>query len=149
MLSVGDRYLNTAFAVTAFVWMLFNIILSIWFFVSSLNVLDESKRDRLLNKFFLSQIVDDYIQKAYILAWLRYPGANVGENYLGNIKILPYSISEKNEMLHVKSNVSKGDVVTDIYIRPIFISAEKARGGRWAGCGNYHSALLLVFVPVN
>jgi hypothetical protein len=46
------------------------------------------------------------------------PGANVGENYLGNIKILPYSISEKNEMLHVKSNVSKGDVVTDIYIRP-------------------------------
>jgi hypothetical protein len=52
MLSVGDRYLNTAFAVTAFVWMLFNIILSIWFFVSSLNVLDESKRDRLLNKFF-------------------------------------------------------------------------------------------------
>lgn len=80
--------------------------------------LDESKRDRLLNKFFLSQIVDGYIQKAYILAWLRYPGANVGENYLGNIKILPYSISEKNEMLHVKSNVSKGDVVTDIYIRP-------------------------------
>lgn len=51
-LSVGDKYLNTAFAVTAFVWMLFNIILSIWFFVSSLNVLDESKRDRLMNKFF-------------------------------------------------------------------------------------------------
>jgi hypothetical protein len=51
-------------------------------------------------------------------------------------------------MLHVKSNVSKGDVVTDIY-KAIFISAEKARGGRWAGCGNYHSAILLVFVPVN
>ncbi|MDU7758322.1 MAG: hypothetical protein E7J89_02605 [Enterobacter asburiae] len=117
-LSVGDRYLNTAFAVTAFVWMLFNIILSIWFFVSSLNVLDESKRDRLMNNFFLSQIVDDYIQKAYILAWLRYPGANVGENYLGNIKTLPYSISEKDDMLHVKSNISKGDVVTDIYVRP-------------------------------
>jgi hypothetical protein len=39
--------------------------------------------------------VDDYIQKAYILAWLRYPGANVGENYLGNIKTLPYSILRK------------------------------------------------------
>lgn len=51
-LSIGDGYLNTSFAVTAFVWMLFNIILSIWFFVSSLNVLDESKRDRLMNKFF-------------------------------------------------------------------------------------------------
>ncbi|WP_454771042.1 hypothetical protein [Escherichia coli] len=51
-LSIGDGYLNTSFAVTAFVWMLFNIILFIWFFVSSLNVLDESKRDRLMNKFF-------------------------------------------------------------------------------------------------
>lgn len=117
-LSIGDGYLNTSFAVTAFVWMLFNIILSIWFFVSSLNVLDESKRDRLMNKFFLSQIVDDYIQKAYIQAWLRYPGGHVDQNYLGNIKILPYSISEKDDMLHVKSNISKGDVVTDIYIRP-------------------------------
>ncbi|XSY46334.1 hypothetical protein ACNF18_23710 (plasmid) [Escherichia coli] len=28
-LSIGDGYLNTSFAVTAFVWMLFNIILSI------------------------------------------------------------------------------------------------------------------------
>ncbi|WP_336957532.1 hypothetical protein [Serratia sp. KG1D] len=118
-LSIGDGYLNTSFAVTAFVWMLFNITLSIWFFVSSLNVLDESKRDRLMNKFFLSQIVDDYIQKAYILAWLRYPGVNIGEDYLGNIKTLPYSISEKDDMLHVKSNISKGDVVIDIYIRPL------------------------------
>ncbi|MCP6629749.1 hypothetical protein NL507_31620, partial [Klebsiella pneumoniae] len=55
-LSIGDGYLNTSFAVTAVVWMLFNITLSIWFFVSSLNVLDESKRDRLMNNFFLSQI---------------------------------------------------------------------------------------------
>lgn len=70
------------------------------------------------------------------------PGGHVGQNYLGNIKILPYSISEKDDMLHVKSNISKGDVVTDIYIRPFFIPTEKARGGRWAGCGNYHSALL-------
>ncbi|MCV5340954.1 hypothetical protein OFC87_28920, partial [Escherichia coli] len=62
--------------------------------------------------------MDDYIQKAYIQAWLRYPGGHVGQNYLGNIKILPYSISEKDDMLHVKSNISKGDVVTDIYIRP-------------------------------
>ncbi|EMU9122713.1 hypothetical protein ACSPNK_003053 [Providencia stuartii] len=118
-LSIGDRYLNTAFAVTTFVWMFFNIFLSIWFFVSSLNVLDENKRDCLMNKYFLSQIVDDYIQKEYIRAWLRYPGANIGENYLSNIKILPYSISEKEEMIHFKFDIGKNDVVTDIYIRPL------------------------------
>lgn len=117
-LSIGDGYLNTSFAVTAFVWMLFNISLSIWFFVTSLNVLDENKRDRLLNKYFLSQVVDDYIQNSYILAWLRYPGVNIGENYLGSIKILPYSTSEKEEMTHVKFDVSKDDVIIDIYIRP-------------------------------
>lgn len=118
-LSIGDRYLNTAFAVTTFLWMLFNIFLSIWFFISSLNVLDENKRDRLMNKYFLSQIVDDYVQKAYILAWLRYPGVNIDENYLGNIKILPYSISEKENMTHVKFDISKDDVVIDIHIRPL------------------------------
>ncbi|MDN2601438.1 hypothetical protein OB908_24670 [Klebsiella pneumoniae] len=118
-LSIGDGYLNTSFAVTAFVWMLFNIFLSIWFFVSSLNVLDENKRDRLLNKYFLSQVVDDYIQKSYILAWLRYPGVNIGENYLDSIKILPYSLSEKEGMTHVKFDASKSDVIVDVYIRPL------------------------------
>lgn len=118
-LSIGDGYLNTAFAVTAFMWMLFNIFLSIWFFVSSLNVLDENKRDRLLNKYFLSQVVDDYIQRSYIFAWLRYPGDNIGENYLDGIKILNYSLSEKEGMIHVKFDVSKDDVITDIYVRPL------------------------------
>ncbi|MCX8305678.1 hypothetical protein [Enterobacter pseudoroggenkampii] len=118
-LSIGDGYLNTSFAVTAFVWMLFNIFLSIWFFVSSLNVLDENKRDRLLNKYFLSQVVDDYIQNSYILAWLRYPGVNIGGDYLGCIKILPYSLSEKEEMTHVKFNFRKNDVIIDVYIRPL------------------------------
>lgn len=118
-LSIGDRYLNTAFAVTAFVWMLFNILLSIWFFVSSLSVLDENKRDRLMNKYFLSQVVDGYIQSAYIMARLRYPGVNLGEVCPGSIKILPYSISEEEEMTHLKFNVSKTDVVKDIYIKPL------------------------------
>lgn len=119
MLSIGDGYLNTALAVTAFLWMLFNIFLSIWFFISSLNVLDENKRDRLMNKFFLSQIVDDYIQKAYIQAWLYNPGVNIGKDYLGSIKILPYSIPDMDEMTPVKFDVSKSDVVIDIYIRPL------------------------------
>ena len=118
-LSIGDKYLNTAFAVTAFVWMFFNIFLSIWFFVSSLNVLDENKRDRLMNKYFLSQIVDNYIQKEYILAWLRFPGVNIGENYLDDIKILPYSTFEKEGMTHVNFNINKEEVVIDIYIRPL------------------------------
>ncbi|PWK94625.1 hypothetical protein C7431_110121 [Pantoea allii] len=131
-LSIGDGYLNASVAVIAFVWMLFNISLSIWFFVTSLNVLDENKRDRLLNKYFLSQVVDDYIQKSYVQAWLRYPGVNIDENYLGNIKILPYSISEKEGMVHVLFNSTKNNIIVDIYLRPILFLLRrlKAVGGQ-------------------
>lgn len=118
-LSFGDKYINTAFATTAFIWMLFNIILSMWFFVTSLNVLDEDKRDRLMNKYYMSQIVNDYIIKSYTLAWLRYPGSKIGENYLDNIKILPYSISGKEEMNHIKCKINKNDVVLNVYTRPL------------------------------
>lgn len=118
-LSFEDRYINTAFAVTSFVWMLFNIALSIWFFVTSLNVLDEDKRDRLMNKYFLSHIVNDYIQKSHVRAWVRYPGYHIGENYLKNIKILPYYVSGKEGMNHIKCDINKNDVVLDIYIRPL------------------------------
>ncbi|WP_393970420.1 hypothetical protein [Kluyvera intermedia] len=118
-LSIGDRYLNASFAVTAFVWMFFNIFLSIWFFVTSLNVLDEDKRDRLMNKYFLSQIVVDYIQKAYVRAWLHYPGSYIGENYLNNIKILPFSSFDEEGMNHIKIDVSKNNIVLDIHTRPL------------------------------
>ncbi|ELY4070210.1 hypothetical protein SMY38_003978 [Cronobacter sakazakii] len=118
-LSIGDRYLNTAFAVTAFVWMLFNIFLSIWFFITSLNVLDDNKRDRLMNKYFLSQVVGKYIQKSRVISWLRYPGYYIGESYLGNIKIRPYSLSEEKGLTHVKIKTNKNDVVIDVYIRPL------------------------------
>ncbi|MCL6747004.1 hypothetical protein [Kosakonia sp. R1.Fl] len=126
-LSFGDRYINAAFAVTAFVWMLFNIILSIWFFVTSLNVLDEGKRDRLMKKYFLSQIVNVYIHKSYIQAWLRHPGAYIGEAYLKNIKILPYYISGKEDMNHIKCHINKNDVVLDIYTRPLLFLLRRLR----------------------
>lgn len=45
--SAGDKYRTTAFAITALIWMLFNIVLSIWFFISSLNILDDKNATAL------------------------------------------------------------------------------------------------------
>ncbi|HGD3422683.1 TPA: hypothetical protein ACI4DF_001302 [Enterobacter hormaechei] len=87
--SLGDNYLNTAMAVTAFIWMLFNIFLSIWFFVTSLNVLDDDKRDRLMKKYYQSQMVSQYIQQSMIRSWLQYPGHYIGNQYLKTIKYCP------------------------------------------------------------
>lgn len=137
--SLGDKYLNTAFAVTAFVWMLFNILLSIWFFVTSLSVLDEDKRVRIMNKYFLSKIVNDYIKKSYIQAWLRYPGVYIGDDYLNNIKILPYSLSKNEEMDHIKCEIRKNDVILDVYTRPLLFLLRRLR----AETGQDASLLLL------
>lgn len=63
-LAAGDKYLDTAFAVTALIWMLFNIVLSIWFFITSLNILDDKKRDHLMLKYFQSQIVENHILRS-------------------------------------------------------------------------------------
>ncbi|OAT17461.1 hypothetical protein M977_04123 [Buttiauxella gaviniae ATCC 51604] len=125
--SRGDKYLDTAFAVTAFVWMFFNIWLSIWFFITSLNVLDDNKRDVLMKKYFQSHIVSGYLQKSMMNSWIRYPGYHIGENYLNNIKILPYSLSDKEYMNHITCKVNKNDIVKDVYIRPLLFLLRRIR----------------------
>jgi len=125
--SGGDKYLDTAFSVTAFVWMIFNICLSIWFFITSLNVLDDNKRDHLMNKYFKSQMVNEYLQKSIVSSWIRYPGYYIGGDYLVNIKILSYSSLEKNGLTNIKCKVNKDEVVKDIYMRPLLFLLKKLR----------------------
>lgn len=69
--SAGDKYRTTAFAITALIWMLFNLELSIWFFIPSLNILDDKKRNRLMLKYFQSEIVENFILRSLINAWFR------------------------------------------------------------------------------
>ena len=125
--SLGDNYLNTAIAVTAFIWMLFNIFLSIWFFVTSLNVLDDDKRDRLMKKYYQSQMVSQYIQQSMIRSWLQYPGHYIGNQYLKTIKILPYADAMNDGMNTLTCPVKKNEIVKDIYLRPLLFLLRRLR----------------------
>ncbi len=59
----GDKYLDICLVVVAIIWMTMNIGLSIWFFIQSLNVLDNRRRDRIMLKYFVSKVVTQYIKK--------------------------------------------------------------------------------------
>ncbi|EFN8442301.1 MFS transporter, partial [Escherichia coli O119] len=113
--------------VTAFIWMLFNIFLSIWFFVTSLNVLDDDKRDRLMKKYYQSQMVSQYIQQSMIRSWLQYPGHYIGNQYLKTIKILPYADAMNDGMNTLTCPVKKNEVVKDIYLRPLLFLLRRLR----------------------
>lgn len=126
--SYGNKYLNTVFAVTAIIWMLFNIFLSVWFFITSLNVLDDKKRDRLMVKYFKSQLVSLSIRDSLMSPWLTYPGRMIGEDCIKGIKILPYSNLGKEIKEHVWCSIKRGESVTDIHIRPLlFLLSRVAR----------------------
>lgn len=90
--SAGDKYRTTAFAITALIWMLFNIVLSIWFFISSLNILDDKKRDRLMLKYFQSEIVENFILHSRINSWLQHPGNYIDKNYINGIEVLRWYV---------------------------------------------------------
>lgn len=117
--SLGDNYLNTAIAITALLWMLFNIALSIWFFITSLNVLDDKKRDHLMLKYFHSQIVGTYIHHSLTSSWIKNPGIYIGEDYIKGIKTLRYYISGEEEMNLIKLCLHKDMEINDVYIRPL------------------------------
>lgn len=117
-LTLEDNYLDTTFAVISFIWMLFNIVLSIWFFITSLSVLDDRKRDRLMLKYFQSQIVENYFQRSLKNSWIEYPGLQIDNNYIEGITILPYSVSYEEQMDLIKTPLQDNMEITDVYLWP-------------------------------
>ncbi len=96
--SAGDKYWTIAFAITTLIWMLFNLGLSIWFFISSLNILDDKKRNRLMLKYFQSEIVENFILRSLINAWLQHPGYYLDKNHIIGIEILRWYVSGEGKM---------------------------------------------------
>ncbi|HIB0426605.1 TPA: hypothetical protein ACWSYQ_002042 [Escherichia coli] len=115
--SAGDKYRTTAFAITALIWMLFNIVLSIWFFISSLNILDDKKRDRLMLKYFQSEIVENFILHSRINSWLQHPGNYIDKNYINGIEVLRWYVSGEENMNLLPHHLGEGKDITDVRMR--------------------------------
>ena len=116
----GDAYLIKAFSVVAFFWMTLNIALSVWFFIQSLNVLDDEKRNGIMLKYFHSRAMMQYVTDSLRENWLAYPGAQLeGETDRG-IRIMRFGLrseSDVNKLLKLKIN--RQEVISDIYIWPL------------------------------
>jgi hypothetical protein len=116
----GDSYLNKAFSVVTFIWMILNIALSVWFFIQSLNVLDDGKRSRIMLKYFHSRAVMEYIAESFRGKWLTYPGDEVKGLNLRGIQIMPYSIGlHENEYKLITLKIKEDELISDIYIWPL------------------------------
>lgn len=116
----GDSYLNKAFSVVTFFWMILNIALSVWFFIQSLNVLEDGKRSRIMLKYFHSRAVMQYIADSFREKWLAYPGDEVKGLNVRGIQIMPYSNLLKEDEHHlIKLKLKEGEMISDIYICPL------------------------------
>ncbi|WP_421507920.1 hypothetical protein [Erwinia rhapontici] len=118
--AIGDSYLNKAFSVVAFFWMTLNIALSVWFFIQSLNVLDDGKRSRIMLKYFHSRAVMQYVENSFREKWLTFPGDEVGDLKVGGIEIIPYAIGldeDKYDLVSIR--LKDGEIISDIYTWPL------------------------------
>lgn len=118
-LTLKNNYLDTTFAVIAFIWMLFNIVLSMWFFITSLGVLDDRKRDRLMLKYFQSQIVENYLQRSLKDSDLQKIEKYLKAENINGIKILPFSVSDEEKTDLIKKPLQDGMEITDVYLWPL------------------------------
>lgn len=93
----GDKYLDICLVVVAIIWMTMNIGLSIWFFIQSLNVLDNRRRDRIMLKYFVSKVVTQYIKTAIVRNWLIFPGDYINKKGRLNFPVVVYNSPEKGK----------------------------------------------------
>jgi len=125
--SIGDKYLDIAIAITALLWMLFNIVLSIWFFITSLNVLDDKKRDRLMLKYFQSEIVEKYLIRSLINSWIEHPGIYIEKHNIKGIEILPWYISGIENMHQITYHLRKEMEIRNVKLRPLYFLLRRLR----------------------
>ncbi|HGE4837988.1 TPA: hypothetical protein ACGG65_004761, partial [Escherichia coli] len=115
----GDKYLDICLVVVAIIWMIMNIGLSIWFFIQSLNVLDDRRRDRIMLKYFISKVVAQHIRTAMVKNWLALPGRYINQMGRLNVSVDVYDSPEKEKSDLLKLKLKMDECVRDIYTLPL------------------------------
>ncbi|EFT2914139.1 hypothetical protein HVL52_004751, partial [Escherichia coli] len=115
----GDKYLDICLVVVAIIWMIMNIGLSIWFFIQSLNVLDNRRRDRIMLKYFVSKVVTQYIKTAIVRNWLIFPGDYINKKGRLNFPVDVYNSPEKEKSDLLKLKLKMDERVRDVYTLPL------------------------------
>lgn len=104
------------------IWMILNISLSVWFFVQSLNILADEKRERMVLRYLTADIMSAHIKKRLHNNFLTKPVENqiINNNKYSNLTFEDYHF--ETDCSVVTCNVSVQDVIKDIYVRPLKIT---------------------------
>lgn len=102
------------------IWMIFNIALSVWFFVQSLSVLDDQKRERMVLRYLTADILSAYVKNQLHNIFLNNPVKHkiINGNY-SNLTFEDYSFEKDYSVIRSESSIQ--EVIKDIYVRPLKI----------------------------
>ncbi|HBC0967156.1 TPA: hypothetical protein IGZ69_003486 [Escherichia coli] len=103
------------------IWMMLNIALSVWFFVQSLSVLDDEKRERMVLRYLTADILSAHVKSQLHSIFLSNPVKSqiiINAKY-SNLTFEDYSF--ENNYSVIKSKSSMQEVIKDIYMRPLKI----------------------------
>ncbi|EKR5136038.1 hypothetical protein P8I16_004725, partial [Escherichia coli] len=103
------------------IWMMLNIALSVWFFVQSLSVLDDEKRERMVLRFLTTDILSAHVKSQLHSSFLNNPVKSqiIKNERYSNLTFEDYSF--ENDYSVIKSEISIQEVIKDIYVRPLKI----------------------------
>ncbi|BEO78732.1 MULTISPECIES: hypothetical protein [Serratia] len=103
------------------IWMMLNIALSVWFFVQSLSVLDDEKRERMVLRYLTADILSAHVTSQLHNIFLKNPVKSqiIKNDKYSNLTIEDYSFEKDYSV--IRSEVSMQEVLKDIYVRPFKI----------------------------
>lgn len=103
------------------IWMMLNIALSVWFFVQSLSVLDDEKRERMVLRYLTADILSAHVKSQLHNIFLNKPVASqiIKNDKFSNLTFEDYSFEKDYSV--ISSESSKQEVIKDIYMRPLKI----------------------------
>ncbi|HAT3516172.1 TPA: hypothetical protein I8522_002735 [Serratia marcescens] len=103
------------------IWMMLNIALSVWFFVQSLSVLDDEKRERMVLRYLTADILSTHVRSQLHNVFLNKPVENqiIKNDKFSNLTFEDYSFEKDYSAISGES--SKQEVIKDIYVWPLKI----------------------------
>lgn len=101
------------------IWMILNVALSVWFFVQSLSVLDDQKRERMVLRYLTADISSEYVKNQLHNIFLNKPIESqiIKNDKYSNLTFEDYSFEKDYSVISCKAPIQ--EVVKDIYVRPL------------------------------
>lgn len=117
----AGNYIYAIICGISIIWMMLNIALSVWFFVQSLSVLDDEKRERMVLRYLTADILSTHVRSQLHNVFLNKPVESqiIKNDKFSNLTFEDYSFEK--DYSAITSESPKQEVIKDIYVWPLKI----------------------------